>query len=148
MNTHSIVEHDLTKPANRSKLLNIIVHAIASVCGTFGFLSVYLFGGFIASRVLMEFSTFVIIYLSLFFITFSILGALFGYFQSSSGWKLGLSLASLPVIFWSLIYLIEALSSEKHFPEGVKIFHYTLPILVGGCLGAYLGSKFKVRRKF
>ena len=132
----------------QSKLANLIIHTSAMVCGVVGFLTIYFLGGFLASHVRMEFNTFKVIFLLMFFITFLTLGGLFGYFRMKSGWKLGLSLASLPVIFWCLIYFVEAISSKKHFPDGVKIFHYTLPVLVGGCLGAYIGSRLNQREHF
>lgn len=147
MNYNNPTESNLIKSTYRSKLPNILVHVGAMICGVVGFSLIYFLGGVLASNVRMEFNTFKVIYLSMFFITFLVLGTLFGYFWIRSGWKLGLSLASIPVIFWSLIYLSEALSSETHFPDGVKIVHYTLPVLAGGCFGAYLGSRLKQRLK-
>jgi lipid-A-disaccharide synthase-like uncharacterized protein len=143
-------ELNLIKPRDYSKFLNILVHALAVITGVIVFLIVsvsyfYLLGNYYSENTAWIFIGFLGLIL---FTTFLVSGALFSFVWNKGGWKLGLSLGILPVIGSSIFILYSMFfEGEVHFLAVCQLISITLPELVGGCVGCYLGASYKKRQR-
>jgi hypothetical protein len=141
-------EFNLVKPPDYSKLLNFLVNALALITGVVMF-SLIIFIGLMNDIYLDEkIWSFLLIQGLILFITFSVLGTFFSVIcnkWNKSGWKLGLSLGIVPVIFISIAILIGSLQNDSNddFSTVIKVILITIPGLAGGCIGAYFGTKYK-----
>jgi hypothetical protein len=147
MKPGDLSESNAIKPRDDSKFLNILIHALAVFCGGVGYFVAHIFFKFLPFA-LGSLGAHLIWGLVI-FIIFLVLGALFGFVWNKLGWKLGLSLASLVIIFLGfnfLLNLLSVFSGGVNFESTAIISMHTLLTLVGGCLGAYFGAKYKQKR--
>jgi hypothetical protein len=86
------------------------------------------------------------------FVVFLAIGAVFGFTWNKGGWKLGLSLGILPLVCSGVILLAKLWSGGLptfyvYYVHAIsQIIIFTLPELLGGCIGAYFGAKYKQKR--
>ncbi len=146
MKPGDLSESNLVKPRDNSIFLNILIHALAVICGVVGFFVARIFFNFLPFGFSVGFLGGHLIWGLVIFIVFLVLGALFGFVWNKLGWKLGLSLASLMIIVWGFRFLLDVFSGEVNFESAILVSTFTLPTLVGGCLGAYFGAKYKQKR--
>jgi hypothetical protein len=139
MKPGDLSESNLVKPRDYSKLLNILVHALAAISGmivlTIVFVSYfYLFRGYYLDWKLSL----------VLFITFLAIGAIFGFTWNKSGWRLGLSLGSLP--FVCVLFMLWSDGNHTFYDASNLIIILSMPEIIGGCIGAYFGAKYKQKR--
>ncbi len=148
----TLSEFSAAEPVNHSKPVSVFVHVLAVFSGIIGFfVAINLW--FVVGIILLPFgfdrgslSSQLILGL-LVFITFLGLGALFGFVWDKGGWKLGFSLGSLVTAVWILAFLLDVFSSGFTFNKVVSVIALTLPVLAGGCLGAYFGASYKRKQR-
>jgi hypothetical protein len=150
MKPGDLSESNAIKPVDYSNFLNNLIHALAVICGVVGYLGARIFVNFLASAFIIGSLGRHLIWGLVIFIIFLVLGAVFGFVWNKLGWKLGLSLASLVIIFWGFTFLLNLLNGinlgEVNFESTAIISMHTLLTLLGGCLGAYFGAKYKQKR--
>lgn len=147
----TLSEFSAAEPVNHSKPVSVFVHVLAVFSGIAGFivagnLQTLLRFILMPYNIFMEFYGIQMILSLFFFATFLLLGALFGFVWDKGGWKLGFSLGGLVAVFWFLLFLWNIFSSGFTFAKVVSVITLTLPILAGGCLGAYFGASYKQKR--
>ena len=147
----TLSEFSAAEPVNHSKPVSVFVHVFAVFSGIAGvFVANNLW--FVVGIILLPFgfdrgslSSQLILGL-LVFVTFLVLGTLFGFVWDKGGWKLGFSLGGLVAVFWFLIFLLDVFSYGFTFDRVVGLITFTLPVLAGGCLGAYFGASYKQKQ--
>lgn len=147
----AVSEFGAVEPGNDSKPVTSLVHALAVFSGIAGFVAAYNLHNLL-HIILMPFNIFVGYYgrqltLGLFlFVTFLLLGAIFGFKWAQGGWKLGFSLGGVVAAFFSLMFLLDVFAGSFDFNLIVGAIPNIFPVLAGGCLGAYLGANYKQKR--
>lgn len=139
------------EPIKHSENVTALVHVLAVFSGIAGFVAAYNLNNLL-HIILMPFNIFIGYYgkeltLGLFlFVTFLLLGALFGFKWDKGGWKLGFSLGWLVAALWILAFLLDIFSGNFSFDQVFGTIMYIFPMLAGGCLGAYFGANYKQKR--
>ena len=144
----TVSEFSAVEPINNTEPVSIFVHVLAAFSGIAGF---FVAGQlwFAVRAIFLPFLIGVNYYgiqliLGLFlFITFLLLGAVFGFVRDKGGWKLGFSLGGLVTAVFTLAFLLDVYSSGFTLDEVVGLITNTFPVLAGGCLGAYFGASYK-----
>jgi uncharacterized membrane protein len=147
MKPGDLSESNLVKPRDNSKFLSVLIHALAVISGMIVFSIIFFI--YLSTEYYWSRNVWIsLISLGLIlFATFLAIGAVFGFTWNKGGWKLGLSLGILPLIF-SGVLLLGAWWNEGRptfYAISQKII-WTLPELLGGCIGAYFGAKYKQKR--
>ncbi len=144
----TVSEFGTVEPINRSKPVSILVHVLAAFSGIAGvFIGFNLW--FVVGIILLPFGfdrgswSGQLSLGLLFFVTFLVLGAIFGFVRNKGGWKLGLSLGSLVVAVWISAFLLDVYSSGFTLDRVVGLITNAFPGLAGCCLGAYFGASYK-----
>ncbi len=150
MKPDDLSESNLVKPVDYSKSSNILIYTLAVISGIIGFFFASLILGLLGLGFGVGFWGEQIISGLVFFITFLVLGTLFGFVWNNLGWKLGLLLASFIIIVYGFLFLLGVVSSVFSgnitltiiFTAGIapKIL-----LVAGSCVGAYIGAEYKRR---
>jgi hypothetical protein len=151
VSSESVSDVSANEPANHSKPVSVFVHVLAAFSGIAGFFVAYNLHALLRFilmpyNIFMEFYGIQMILGSFLFVTFLILGALFGFVWNKGGWKLGISLGGLVVVFWVLVFPLDVFSGNFSFTLVVSVITNTFPVLAGSCLGAYFGASYKQKR--
>ena len=152
MQSDTLSEFSADEPLNHSKPVSVFVHVLAVFSGIIGFfvagnLEALLRVIFLPLLIGVNYYGLQLILGSILFVTFLGLGALFGFVWDKGGWKLGFSLGSLITAVWILAFLLDVFSYGFTFDRVVGLITFTLPVLAGGCLGAYFGASYKQKQQ-
>jgi hypothetical protein len=150
MQPSDLSEANLVKPTDYSKLINVLVYALAVISGLVIFLATYGISSFILKStelvsIIGVFGSRIILILSI-LMSFFVAGMLFGFLRDKQGWKLGLFLASTVVILSVEEFLKFVFGGSSVVEQVVNLILFAFPPLAGGCLGAYFGARLKRNR--
>jgi hypothetical protein len=131
-------EFNLVKPRDYSKLLNLLVHALAVISGMIVFSIIFYIH--LLSHTHFGWGLSLVL-----FITFLAIGAILSFTWNKSGWRLGLSLGSLP--FVCVLFMLWSDGNHTFYDVSQLIIILAMPEIIGGCIGAYFGAKYKQRQR-
>jgi hypothetical protein len=137
-------ESNLVKPTDYSKFFNVLAYSITFVSGVI-INAIIIFSLIIHTGSLGAFGAHPVVLALIFFLTFLLTGAVLGFLWSKEGWRLGLSLAGSALICWSLFVLFRIFlyGININFEVITTFFIVSIPALMGGCLGTFLGASFR-----
>jgi hypothetical protein len=140
MQTGDLTEANLVKTTDYSGISGTLVHILASITG----LIVSLFFYFFVSSLLKGTSDsqiMPIVVFSFLAIIFLVLGSLFGFVWNTIGWRLGISLVSIPLILIGLALLLSLINGN--FSLLVTLLLDCLMLVAAGYFGPKLGANYK-----
>jgi peptidoglycan/LPS O-acetylase OafA/YrhL len=138
MKPGDLSESNLVKPRDYSKLLNVLVYALAVISGMIMF--AFIFFIYALNDNYLGWKLGLVL-----FITFLAIGAIFGFTRNISGWRLGLSLGSLP--FVCVLFMLWSDGNHTLYDISKLIIVLAMPEIIGGCIGVYFGANYKQRRR-
>jgi apolipoprotein N-acyltransferase len=138
MQTGDLTEANLVKTTDYSGISGILVHILASITGLIVSLIFYLF---VSSLPRTDSQIMPIVVFSFLAIIFLVLGSLFGFVWNTIGWKLGISLVSIPLILFGLALFSSLMIGD--FSTLVKLLLDCLMLVAAGYFGPKLGANYK-----